>query len=142
MSSTAYKIPCASELTKLYINGEYVEAKGNNSYTLYNPSNDSIISDKIPIAGEADVDAAIEAAENAFNGPWSEFSGVQRSTCLRKLVDLLEEDDIGKIVNPRCAKYRQPHFHHSDSRKDVYSRTTSLLWLVVCQNTIKERYFL
>ncbi|OQE14239.1 hypothetical protein PENSTE_c037G05479, partial [Penicillium steckii] len=93
MSSTAYQIPLASELTKLYINGEYVDTKEKNTYTLYNPANDSIISEKIPIATEADVDAAVEAAESAFNGPWSEFSGAQRSACLRKLVDLLEEDD-------------------------------------------------
>ncbi|CAI7606252.1 unnamed protein product [Penicillium manginii] len=93
MSSTNYNIPSASEITKLYINGEYVEPKAGKTYTLYNPADDSAISDKIPIAEVADVDAAVDAAESAFNGPWGQFTGAQRSACLRKLADLLEDDD-------------------------------------------------
>lgn len=86
-------IPSPTDLTKLYINGEYVEAKSGKTYTLCNPSDDSVVSDKIPIANVADVDAAVTAAQNAFTGPWSKFTGAQRSACLRKLADLLEEED-------------------------------------------------
>lgn len=93
MSSTSYTIPPASDITNLYINGEYIEPKAGKTYTLYNPTDDSVVSDRIPIAEEADVDAAVDAAESAFNGPWSQFTGAQRSACLRKLADLLEEDD-------------------------------------------------
>lgn len=92
-TSGTYNIPSASELTNLYINGTYTPTKSGKTYKLYNPTNDTIISENIPIADEKDVDTAVEAAENAFNGPWSEFSGAQRSACLRKLADLLEEDD-------------------------------------------------
>ncbi|KAJ5085670.1 hypothetical protein N7532_010441 [Penicillium argentinense] len=88
-----YSVPTASELTKLYINGEYVDAKAGKTFTLYNPTDDSVVSEMIPIAKEDDVDAAVDAAEKAFNGPWSKFTGSQRSACLRKLADLLEEDD-------------------------------------------------
>jgi acyl-CoA reductase-like NAD-dependent aldehyde dehydrogenase len=86
-------IPSPADLTKLYIKGEYVEAKSGKTYTLYNPSDDSIVSDKIPIANVVDVDAAVAAARDAFTGPWSKFTGAQRSACLRKLADLLEEED-------------------------------------------------
>jgi aldehyde dehydrogenase (NAD+)/retinal dehydrogenase len=93
MSSTGYTIPLASDITNLYINGEYIEPKAGKTYTLYNPTDDSVVSDRIPIAEETDVDAAVDAAEIAFNGPWGQFTGAQRSACLRKLADLLEEDD-------------------------------------------------
>lgn len=86
-------IPSAEGLTELYINGTYTAAKSKQTYTLYNPADASIVSSQIPIAGPEDVDAAITAAEEAFNGPWSEFSGAQRSACLRKLAQLLDEDD-------------------------------------------------
>ena len=83
----------ATELTKVYVNGEFVEAKSGQTYTLYNPSDDSVISDRIPVAGQADVDAAVAAAEQAFYGEWATFTAAQRSACLRKLADLLEEND-------------------------------------------------
>ncbi|OJJ43893.1 hypothetical protein ASPZODRAFT_73268 [Penicilliopsis zonata CBS 506.65] len=84
-------VPPVSELTKLYINGEYVEAKSDKKLTVYNPKDDSIVSDQVPIAGVEDIDAAVDAAEKAFHGPWSQFSAAQRSACLRKLADLLNE---------------------------------------------------
>lgn len=86
-------IPSAKDLTKLYINGSYVPPRSNQTYTLYNPTDASIVSDQIPIAGPEDVDAAVASAEEAFNGPWSDFSGAQRSACLRKLAELLDEND-------------------------------------------------
>jgi aldehyde dehydrogenase (NAD+)/retinal dehydrogenase len=86
-------IPDAQSLTKLYINGIYVSPASNQTYTLYNPADTSIISSSIPIAGPEDVDAAVSAAEAAFNGPWRGYTGAQRAACLRKLADLLDEDD-------------------------------------------------
>ncbi|KIA75878.1 hypothetical protein HK57_00320 [Aspergillus ustus] len=86
-------IPPATELTNLYINGSYVAPKSGQTYTLYNPSDASIVSEQIPIAGQEDVDAAVAAAEEAFHGEWSKFSSAQRSACLRKLAQLLDEED-------------------------------------------------
>lgn len=90
---SSLSIPSAKELTALYINGKYTPAKSNQTYTLYNPTDASVVSSEIPIAGPEDVDAAVAAAEEAFNGEWSQFSGAQRSACLRKLAQLLDEDD-------------------------------------------------
>ncbi|KAJ5678631.1 aldehyde dehydrogenase domain-containing protein [Penicillium macrosclerotiorum] len=93
MVSPVYSIPTAAELTKLYINGEYVDAQSGKTYTLYNPADDSVVSECIPIADQNDVDRAVTAAEEAFYGPWSKFTASERSACLRKLADLLDEDD-------------------------------------------------
>lgn len=44
---------------------------------LYNPTDGLVISHDIPIADQEDVDAAVAAAEGAFHGPWSKFTGAQ-----------------------------------------------------------------
>ncbi|KXH34542.1 aldehyde dehydrogenase [Colletotrichum simmondsii] len=75
---------------KLFINGEYITAKSTKTLELRNPIDNSLVTNKVPIAGEKDVDIAVSHAEDAFNGPWSQFSASQRSACLRKLADLLE----------------------------------------------------
>lgn len=75
----------------LYIDGHYVPSKSTETLTLRNPKDDSIVTDKVPIACEADVDEAVSRAEAAFNGPWSTFSAAQRTSCFLKLVDLLED---------------------------------------------------
>lgn len=86
-----YKVPLPADLTKFFINGKYVNPSTNEVFTVRNPKDDTIISDKVPAAGPDDVDTAVEYAEAAFYGEWSRFSGAQRSRCLHKLADLLEE---------------------------------------------------
>ncbi|KAK4943964.1 hypothetical protein LTR10_016484 [Elasticomyces elasticus] len=76
---------------KHYINGEYVTSTNKETYTTWNPKNGEVISEKMAIAGEDDVNAAVEAAEAAYNGPWGEFSGQQRAACLMKLANIMEE---------------------------------------------------
>lgn len=90
--SAVPSIPSASELTKLFINNEYVAARSGRTYALVNPTDDSVISEHIPIAGAEDVNLAVAAAENAFHGEWSRFTAKQRTDCLRRLATLLEED--------------------------------------------------
>lgn len=77
---------------KLYINGEYVAAKSSATLELRSPITNDLVTDKVPIAGQEDVDIAVAHAEAGFNGPWSQFTAAQRSACLRKLADLLETE--------------------------------------------------
>ncbi|KAI8937404.1 hypothetical protein NX059_005130 [Plenodomus lindquistii] len=77
---------------KLYLNGQYVAAQSTDTYSLKNPKNNAIVTDKIPIAGPADVDLAVKYAEEAFHGPWSRFTALQRTECLLKLATLLETE--------------------------------------------------
>lgn len=74
---------------KLFINGEYVAAKSTRTLELRNPTDNSLVTNKVPIAGEQDVDLAVAHAEAAFNGPWSQFSASQRSACLHNLAELM-----------------------------------------------------
>lgn len=78
--------------TQLFLNGQYVAAQNTETYTLKNPKDGSLVSDKLPIAGPADVDAAVRFAEEAFNGPWSRFTAIQRTECFLKLAALLDEE--------------------------------------------------
>lgn len=77
--------------TRHYINGEYVDSTSGETFDLYNPKDNSIVAKHVPIAGAADVDRAAACAEAAFKGPWSKFSSSQRTACLLKLADLLED---------------------------------------------------
>ncbi|KAJ4045436.1 hypothetical protein NW756_013479 [Fusarium oxysporum] len=52
--------------TKLFINNEFVDAKSDKFLTVYNPKDGSLVSDSVALAGEEDVDAAVQAAEAAF----------------------------------------------------------------------------
>ncbi|KAH7021888.1 aldehyde dehydrogenase domain-containing protein [Ilyonectria destructans] len=78
--------------TKLFINNEYVDAKSGKTFTVYNASDNSVITDKIHAAGAVDVDAAVNAAEAAFKkGPWAKFTPAQRAKCMNKFADLVEQ---------------------------------------------------
>jgi aldehyde dehydrogenase (NAD+)/retinal dehydrogenase len=76
---------------KHYINGAYVESKCRETYTVRNPKDGSILSDQMAVAGDDDVEAAVQAAEAAFNGPWASFSAQERTKCLNQLCAILEE---------------------------------------------------
>jgi acyl-CoA reductase-like NAD-dependent aldehyde dehydrogenase len=78
--------------TKFYLNGQYVESQSGQTYSLKNPKDNTLVTKSIPIAGPADVDAAVKYAEEAFYGPWSRFTAIQRTECLLKLASLVDEE--------------------------------------------------
>ncbi|KAM5350797.1 hypothetical protein ACJ41O_007302 [Fusarium nematophilum] len=78
--------------SKLYLNGQYVAAQSGETYSLKNPKDNSLVTENVPIAGPADVEAAVGHAEEAFHGPWSRFTAIQRTDCLVKLASLLDEE--------------------------------------------------
>lgn len=80
------------DFTKLYINGEYVNSKSGKTYSLKNPKNNEEVVSAVPIANEEDVEAAVVAAEAAFQGEWSKFSALQRTECLHRLAALMEDE--------------------------------------------------
>ena len=79
---------------KLYINGSFVASSSKRTFAVKNPKDNSIVADDIPIAHEDDVDLAVRHAEEAFRGPWSKFSALQRTKCLHKLAAIMEEQLI------------------------------------------------
>lgn len=59
---------------------------------MYNPANGSLVSDQIPVAGEADVGLAVKAAQDAFapGSEWRRMSDFDRQKMLLKFADLIE----------------------------------------------------
>jgi aldehyde dehydrogenase (NAD+)/retinal dehydrogenase len=78
--------------TQLYLNNRYVAAKSTETYSLKNPKDNTVVVDNIPIAGPADIEDAVKYAEEAFHGPWSGFSAIQRTECMLKLAALLDDE--------------------------------------------------
>ena len=84
---------------QIFINNEYVNSKGSKKLSLYNPTDGSLISDDIPLSGEEDVDAAVAAAEKAFDG-WRKISPKERRNILLKFAELIEKnaEDIANLT--------------------------------------------
>jgi acyl-CoA reductase-like NAD-dependent aldehyde dehydrogenase len=57
------------QYNKLFLNGRYVASQGQETYSLKNPKDNTVVIENIPIAGPEDVEAAVKHAENAFHGP-------------------------------------------------------------------------
>jgi phenylacetaldehyde dehydrogenase len=93
----------ASRLTgeprRLLIGGEWVEARSGRTFPVYNPSDGRVIAQ--PAEGDrADVDAAVAAARQAFDGgAWSKLLPSDRAALIWKLADAIEAvaDDMALI---------------------------------------------
>ncbi|EXJ83946.1 hypothetical protein A1O3_04613 [Capronia epimyces CBS 606.96] len=75
---------------KLFINNSYIAANGAQTLSVYNPKDNSLVADDVPLAGQPDVDAAVEAAEKAFPR-WRKFSATARRDIMLKFASLIEE---------------------------------------------------
>lgn len=78
-----------AQTLKNYINNEYVAAQGEGTLELQSPVTEEIIAIS-PISNEADVNAAVAAAKEAFK-TWRRTTPSERQACLLKLADALEE---------------------------------------------------
>ena len=84
---------------QMLINGQWVDSSSGSFFDSVNPATGEVWS-RIPEATADDVNAAVEAAYEAFhNGPWAQMTPTQRGKCLRKLGDLLAEksEELGAI---------------------------------------------
>ena len=76
--------------TGLFINNEFVA--GSDTLETVNPSTGKVIAN-VQAADKKDVDAAVKAAEKAFEGPWSTLAPNQRAALMFKLADLIDRDN-------------------------------------------------
>ena len=60
-----------------------------HTLTLVISSDESVIA-QVHAAGTQDVDAAVQAARDAFNGPWGDVTSTERGRLLSRLADLVE----------------------------------------------------
>lgn len=85
-NGTTYEQP-----TGLFINNEFVLPKQRKTFEVISPSTEEEIT-HVYEAREEDVDAAVQAAQAAFDGGWSLADPAARSQALNKLADLLEQN--------------------------------------------------
>jgi acyl-CoA reductase-like NAD-dependent aldehyde dehydrogenase len=73
---------------QLFIDGVFVDAASGETCPTLNPHDNSVIAE-VAMAGKADVDAAVAAADQAF-GSWSRWAAADRGRLLLRLADLIE----------------------------------------------------
>ncbi|MFF1689350.1 MULTISPECIES: gamma-aminobutyraldehyde dehydrogenase [unclassified Streptomyces] len=80
-----------SELRRLrnYIDGEFRDAADGRTTEVVNPANGEVYA-TAPLSGDADVDAAMAAAEAAFPA-WRDLTPSERQKALLKIADAFEE---------------------------------------------------
>lgn len=76
---------------QLFINNEYVDSKSSKKLTLHNPKDGTLVTDKCPLGGEQDVDAAVAAAEKAFV-TWKKTSAAERRGMMLKFAELIKKN--------------------------------------------------
>ncbi|PFG11220.1 5-carboxymethyl-2-hydroxymuconate semialdehyde dehydrogenase [Marinobacter sp. LV10MA510-1] len=87
-----------------YINGEFTLGNGGREYDNLTPTDNSSIG-KVMAGSVADMDAACEAAENAFEA-WANTPGAERKKMLHKFADRLVDraDEIALIESMDCGQ--------------------------------------
>src|ERR671917_906947 len=100
----------------LFINGESVEPASGDVRDLTEPATGEPLA-RAAMAGEADVDRAVEAARAALSGPWAKTPPTERSRLLHALADAMlanrkelaeiEARNVGKAISSVKAEFFQ-----------------------------------
>src|SRR5262245_11079597 len=100
----------------LFINGESTEASSGETRELIEPATGEPLA-TVAMAGEEDVDRAVEAARAALEGPWAKTPPTERSRLLHALADALvanrrelgelEARNVGKAISSVKAELAQ-----------------------------------
>lgn len=77
--------------TGLFINNQFVKGVKGQTFEVINPSDESVIC-SVHEATEEDVDIAVKAARDAFNGPWHKLSPKEKGHLLFRLADLFKDN--------------------------------------------------
>jgi betaine-aldehyde dehydrogenase len=86
-STTAFQ----TEWDKLFIGGQWVEPATAEVIEVHSPATGELVG-KVPLATQADVDAACAAARTAFDeGPWPTMKPAERAAILARAVKIMEE---------------------------------------------------
>lgn len=75
---------------QLFINGEFLDNGDREMRDNVNPATEEVIS-RFPMATEADVEAAVDAAYEAQKS-WEKVPAIERANYLMELVELLKEN--------------------------------------------------
>ncbi|ATJ82071.1 betaine-aldehyde dehydrogenase [Halomonas beimenensis] len=88
----------------LYIDGRRVDATSGETFAVVNPYDGSTLA-QVPLASEADVDAAVAAARRGQK-VWAAMSGMERGRVLQRAVALLRErnDELAELESRNTGK--------------------------------------
>lgn len=105
----------------LHINGEWV-GENLEKMEVVNPANGEVVG-TVPRGGEAETEAAIEAAYSAFQS-WSKLTAYERSAYLKKLYELMLEnqEELAEIMTLEMGKPIK------ESRGEVVYAATFIEW--------------
>jgi aldehyde dehydrogenase (NAD+) len=83
----------------LLIDGKWVEPVSGRSFETVNPATGDILAN-VSDGGIEDINRAVQAARNAFEGPWSRMRPYDRQRLLLRFADLVEAryDELSKIM--------------------------------------------
>ena len=99
-----------------YINGEFVASAATETLDLINPVDESVVG-RTPVSTKEDVDAAVEAAQRAFE-TWGKTTPSVRQAALLKLADAIEAHS-DEIVAAESANTGQAHQMIADEEVKV-----------------------
>eukprot|EP01130_Rhizamoeba_saxonica_P018950 TRINITY_DN9677_c0_g1_i1.p1 TRINITY_DN9677_c0_g1~~TRINITY_DN9677_c0_g1_i1.p1 ORF type:complete len:497 (-),score=132.91 TRINITY_DN9677_c0_g1_i1:36-1526(-) len=105
-------------MERLYINGKWTQPLRGSTLEVINPATEEILS-VVPSATIEDVDLAVEAARNAFEGEdgWALTTGAERAVYLRKIAEeiKIQTNDLAVIESNDCGKpYREAQWDVED----------------------------
>jgi aldehyde dehydrogenase (NAD+) len=111
MSSTAVPpAPRRSETREhgLFVAGEWTAGSMSQTFSSINPSTGEVIAE-IAVGTPEDVDRAVAAARSALEGPWGQFTPLERQRALLRFADVIDSvtqelietdvDDMGAPIN-------------------------------------------
>src|SRR5205814_1808349 len=75
---------------ELFIGGEFVAPRSGKYFETVNPATEAVLSE-VAEANEADVDAAVGAAERAYEKYWRRMPGKERGKYLYRIARMLQE---------------------------------------------------
>jgi aldehyde dehydrogenase (NAD+) len=89
-ASASTRHPIDGRHRQMFIGGKWVEAKSGLTMETRNPADGTVLG-TVPRGSREDIDAAVLAARQAFDGPWSRFKPYERQVLLLKIADLFEK---------------------------------------------------
>ena len=89
----------------LFINNEWRPSSSNGTMPVVNPATEEVIAE-VASADKSDVDAAVDAARAALNGPWAALSARERGRLVRQLGERLmaRADEISRLETSHNGK--------------------------------------
>lgn len=133
----------------LYIDGEFIQAEGRKTQSIYNPATNEVVG-QLPHATREDLDRALAAAARAFED-WKKTSPMERSKVLRKAAELMREraGDIGRGITldqgkplpessgevAACAEHAE---WHAEECRRIYGRVIPSRNAAVRQTVLRE----